>query len=227
MANIYFVTGTDTGVGKTVLTALLVRHLRAQGVRALAVKPLCSGGRADARILQRAQDWEVTLDEINPWHFSAPLAPVLAARRAGCRIRISEVIHYLRNCARQAEVLLVEGAGGLLSPLVEGFDSRDLIDRLSARVIVVAPNRLGAVNQVRLVFAALPVSKARTARVVLMEQTRPNQVTRTNLTLLAESLPAPALIRVPLLDWPRILRRRSTHPVLSQALNGCGLRTGS
>ena len=106
------------------------------------------------RAFTRAQDGEVTLEEINPWFFRAPLAPVLAARMTGRKVRIDDVVKHLKWCARRAEVLLVEGAGGLLSPLGEGFDSRDLIHRLSARVIVVAPNRLGAVNQVRLVLAA-------------------------------------------------------------------------
>src|SRR3989442_15923905 len=80
-SRILFVTGTDTGVGKTILTSLLARHLRERGVAVAALKPICSGGRADARALHSSLDGTLTLDEINPWHFRAPLAAQLAARR--------------------------------------------------------------------------------------------------------------------------------------------------
>ena len=81
MGKIIFVTGTDTGVGKTLLTALLLQHLRAHGQSALAIKPFCSGGREDAELLHSLQENELTLDEMNPFHFKKPLAPYLAATR--------------------------------------------------------------------------------------------------------------------------------------------------
>jgi len=207
MAAIYFITGPDTGIGKTVLTALLVRHLIAGGVRARAVKPFCSGGRDDARILHRAQGYEVTLAEINPWHFRAPLAPTLAARREGRTVAISEVVDFLHATAAGCDAVLVEGAGGLLSPLGAHFDARDLINRLRAQVIVVAPNRLGAVNQVRLVLAALPETAARQARVALMAADPSNLATRTNLALLLEYVPLPRTILCPRVSWPGVLER--------------------
>ena len=80
---IYFIIGTDTGVGKTVFTALLTRRLREKEVRVAALKPLCSGGREDARVLRAASGHVLSLDEINPWHFRAPLAPLLAAIPVG------------------------------------------------------------------------------------------------------------------------------------------------
>ena len=81
MKPIFFITGTDTGAGKTVLTALLAAFLRGRGVKVAALKPICSGGRADATIIFTALGGRLTLDEINPWHFRAPIAPLLAARR--------------------------------------------------------------------------------------------------------------------------------------------------
>ena len=125
----FFITGTDTGVGKTVLTALLARYLRERGVKAAALKPVCSGGRDDARVLHAAmRNGALTLDEINPWHFRAPVAPLLAARRERKRVRLAEVLAHVRAMQKRFDVLLVEGAGGLLSPLGEDFNSRDLID---------------------------------------------------------------------------------------------------
>ena len=160
------ITGSDTGVGKTVLTAWLTRRLRAEGVNTVALKPICSGGRADARALHRANGRTLALDEVNPWHFPAALAPVLAARQAGRRIQLDQVLAWLRTVSRAHELVLVEGAGGLLSPLGEGFDTRDLIRELSATPVVVVPNRLGAVNQARLVIEALPDRARSRAQIV-------------------------------------------------------------
>jgi dethiobiotin synthetase len=186
MKQTLFITGTDTGVGKTVLTALLTRHLRARGVNAVALKPVCSGDRADARALHAASDGALTLDEINPWHFRAPVAPLLAARRERRRVAPVGVLAHVRAMQKRFDVVLIEGAGGLLSPLGENFDSRDLIAALRATPMVVCPNRLGAVNQVLLTLAALPRSASCRARVVLMSPARPDASTVTNAGLLAE-----------------------------------------
>jgi dethiobiotin synthetase len=181
-----FITGTDTGVGKTVLTALLAQFLRGRGVRVAAFKPVCSGGRGDARVLQAALPAALTLDEINPWHFRAPLAPLLAARRERRQIRLAGVRAHLRALQKRFDAVLVEGAGGLLSPLGEDFDSRDLLVALRATPVVVGPDRIGAVNQVRLTLAALPRAAAARARVVFVSPPKPDPATGTNATLLAE-----------------------------------------
>jgi len=193
----FFITGTDTGVGKTVLTALLARHLRERGVSAAALKPICSGSRDDARALRAAMNGALTPDEINPWHFRAPLASLLAARRERRRVGLANVLAHVRTMQRRFDVLLVEGAGGLLSPLGENFDSRDLIAALRATPIVVCPNRLGAVNQVLLTLAALPRSASCRARVVLMSPSKPDASTNTNVSLLAEFLDAKRIFCLP------------------------------
>jgi dethiobiotin synthetase len=185
-ARILFVTGTGTGVGKTVFAALTTRSLRQQGFQVAALKPICSGGRDDAHRLQRAAGRVLTLAAVNPWHFRAVLAPLLAARQEKKRLRLRTVVAHIRRLAKCFEVVIVEGAGGLLSPLGEDFDSRDLIQELGAEAIVVCPNQLGAVNQVRLVLAALPPAGARRARVVLVNPKKPDAASRTNLGLLQE-----------------------------------------
>jgi dethiobiotin synthetase len=196
----FFITGTDTGVGKTVLAALLTRHLREHGVRVAALKPVCSGGRGDARALHAALDGVLTLDEINPWHFRAPIAPLLAARRERRRITLADVLAHVRVVQKRFDVLLVEGAGGLLSPLGENFDSRDLIAALQAAPMVVCPNRLGAVNRILLTLAALPRSAAGRARVVLMSPSKPDAATNINTGLLAEFFDAKRIFELPWLD---------------------------
>ena len=197
-AHTWVITGTDTGVGKTVFTAWLARFLRNSGVNVAVCKPVCSGGRDDARLLRAAIGGSLTLDEINPWHFRAPLAPLLAARAQGRQVSVAEIVAHARSLARRCEVLLVEGAGGLLSPLGEGFDTRHLIARLRAAPVIVAANRLGVINHLRLTLEVIPAATARYARIVLMNPRRPDAATRTNAGLLGEFFD-PA--RVLLLPW--------------------------
>ena len=98
---------------------------------------------------------------------------------------------------------MVEGAGGLLSPLGKDFDSRDLIAALSATPIIVSPNKLGAVNQVRLVLEALPSATARKARVVLMHPAKPDSASRSNAGLLKEFVRPGRLLVLPWLGGER------------------------
>jgi dethiobiotin synthetase len=219
----FFITGTNTGVGKTVLTALLTRHLRERGVNAVALKPVCSGNRADARALHAASDGALTLDEINPWHFRAPMAPLLAARRERKRVAPAGMLAHVRAMQKRFEVVLIEGAGGLLSPLGEKLDSRKLIAALRATPMVVCPNRLGAVNQVLLTIAALPRSASRRARVVLMSPSKPDAATPTNAGLLVEFLDAKRIFCLPWLgvhfDLEKALKNPRARRTL-QALAG-------
>lgn len=188
MKQTLFITGTDTGVGKTVLTALLTRFLRERGSArgTAALKPVCSGGRDDARALHAAMHGALTLDEINPWHFRTPIAPLLAARKENRRVKLSRVLAHVRAMQKRFDVLLVEGAGGLLSPLGENFNARDLILALHAIPIVVAQNKIGAVNHVLLTLEALPKNLRAKARVVLMSPSKRDVSAKTNAKLLAE-----------------------------------------
>src|SRR4051812_18445857 len=109
MANrIFFIIGTDTGVGKTVFASLLTQRLRERGVRVAALKPLCSGGRNDARILHHAAGKILILDEVNPWRFRAPLAPLIAARMENKSVKLREVVSHIRNVSKRFEMAIVE-----------------------------------------------------------------------------------------------------------------------
>jgi dethiobiotin synthetase len=120
---VYFITGTDTGVGKTVLTTALTRRLIARGFNVAALKPLCSGSRYDAVMLERSMGGHLGLGYVNPWHFSAPLAPAIAARAQGFRVKGQAVVDYIRSVAVFRDATIVEGAGGLLSPLTVDLDA--------------------------------------------------------------------------------------------------------
>jgi dethiobiotin synthetase len=220
MRQTLFITGTDTGVGKTVLTALLTRFLREGGVNAAAFKPVCSGGRADARALHAAMNGALPLDEINPWHFRAPLAPWLAARREKRSVKLSQVLAHARALQKCFDVVLVEGAGGLLSPLGENFDSRDLITALRATPVIIAPNQLGVVNHILLTLEALPPAAEQQARVVLMSPPKPDAAAKTNGRLLAGFLDGKRIFSLPWLgkdfDAAEVLK----HPQWKRTLRG-------
>jgi dethiobiotin synthetase len=197
MKQALFITGTDTGVGKTVLTTLLVQFLRERGVNTAALKPICSGNRDDARKIFTAMTGTLTLDEINPWHFRTPIAPLLAARRENKKVKLSQALTQIRSMQKRFDVLLVEGAGGLLSPLGENFDSRELIVALRTTPIVVAQNRLGAVNQILLTLQALPKTLRAKTRVVLMSPRNLDATTNSNAKLLAEFFDTERVFQLP------------------------------
>jgi dethiobiotin synthetase len=186
MKRMLFITGTDTGVGKTVLTVLLAQFLRERGVNVAALKPVCSGGRADARALYAAMNGVLPLDDINPWHYRAAIAPPLAARIENKAVVFAPVLTHIRSLQKHFDMVLVEGAGGLLSPLGENFNSRDLIEALRATPIIVASNKMGVVNHLLLVLEALPKNLRLEALIVLMSPPKPDIATKTNMSLLTD-----------------------------------------
>jgi dethiobiotin synthetase len=200
MGRILFITGTDTGVGKTELTVLLTRFLRARGDSFRSLKPFCSGSRSDARRLRRAQGGGLRLEEVNPWFYRAPLAPGVAAELEGRACSAEAVLALLRAEAWKTDLLVVEGAGGLLSPLAGGLDSRELLVRLRAIPVLVAPDRLGAINQCLLAWEALPPGRREEAVVVLSAVARPDASVETNGSVLASRLGPGRLLRLPRLE---------------------------
>jgi dethiobiotin synthetase len=193
-ARIIFVTGTDTGVGKTILAGLLVNHLRSIGCHALAMKPFCSGGRADVRLLRAMQDAELSEEEINPFYFPEPIAPLVSARKHKRVIALSEVVRRIKEMAARCECLLIEGSGGLLVPLGERYLVSDLIRRLNCEVIVVSRNRLGTINHTLLTVATLKNLRVKNIVIALMDVNKTDVSCATNAKLLSELL-APIPIR--------------------------------
>jgi dethiobiotin synthetase len=148
-----FVTGTDTGVGKTFVACALARAWRAQGRRVGVVKPAETGVETepeDARRLADAAGDPSPLDDICPYRFRAPLAPAVAAAREGVAIDVERLVRLIGRRSATVDVLVVEGAGGLLVPLAGTTTFVDLAIRARLPLLIVAANRLGTVNHTAL-----------------------------------------------------------------------------
>ena len=144
-----FITGTDTGVGKTFVACALATALRACGRRVAVMKPVetgVDGTPDDALRLRAAADDRAPLDAICPLRFRAPLAPAVAARLEGRTIDVGALVEGIGRRARDADILLVEGAGGLLVPLDARLTWADVAARAGLPLLIVAANRLGTVN---------------------------------------------------------------------------------
>jgi dethiobiotin synthetase len=144
-----FVTGTDTGVGKTFVACAIAHALRARGRRVGVVKPVetgVDGEPEDACRLRAAAGDASSLDDVCPYRLRAPLAPAVAARLEGVTIDVDRIAGLIARRASAVDVLLVEGAGGLLVPITGTTTYLDLAVRLRAPLLIVAANRLGTVN---------------------------------------------------------------------------------
>lgn len=158
-----FVTGTDTGVGKTVVAAGLVQLLAGQGRRVIGLKPIASGAERtslglrnpDALALSAASNIEVPYEVTNPYCFEPAVAPHLAAAEAGIELPVDELVRWYRQASTGAGIAIVEGAGGWRVPLhPDGFLS-DLPEALGLGVILVVGLRLGCLNHARLTLEAI------------------------------------------------------------------------
>jgi dethiobiotin synthetase len=153
-----FITGTDTGVGKTYVSLGLIAGWRRQGLRVGVMKPCETGWQgepgSDAGLLRRAAGTDLTLDEVCPYRFAPPMAPGEAAALEGTRISLDDLAEKYRSIRDRHDITLVEGAGGLLVPFSGDKLFTDLIRLLALPVIVVARIGLGTINHTCLTVEA-------------------------------------------------------------------------
>lgn len=166
-----FIAGTDTGIGKTLIACALLRGLAGAGLRVLGMKPVAAGAtrrkgvwiNEDVEQLRDASNVEAPLGTMNPYCFVPPVAPHLAAREAGTLIRMSVLSRHYALLAACADVVVVEGVGGLLVPLGPRLSAADIPERLNLPVVLVVGMRLGCLNHALLTQEALRLRGLRLA----------------------------------------------------------------
>ncbi|MFN3704220.1 dethiobiotin synthase [Thermomonas sp.] len=159
----FYVTGTDTGIGKTFSSCALLHTLRGRGLRAAGMKPVASGctriGGAwrneDALALQAAGEPGIAYADINPFALEHPLAPELAARDAGIEVTLPPILNAHARLSTQADALVVEGVGGWAAPLSATLMQADLVRALQLPVVLVVGLRLGCINHALLSARAI------------------------------------------------------------------------
>ncbi len=229
MSQNYFITGTDTGVGKTHVTALLLVELHRRGLPAAGFKPIAcgTGGRVDARTFRALMDNEIPLDVINPVYFRHPLAPSVAAKLEGRRIDLDKIMSVFSRLSADFSPVLVEGAGGLLVPILSrarccrpllrsgartDADSQsrptpasnrpyfiaDLARQLDLPLIIVARLGLGTLNHTLLTVREAQAIKLKIAGVILNDTTGQRGLAeRTNVQVIPKLTGVPLLGVVP------------------------------
>lgn len=221
-----YITGTDTGAGKTLASCTLLYALRARGLHAVGMKPLASGCEStprglrndDALALQAASDPQPRYEDLNPVALPQPLAPEIAAREAGVEVALAPMLAAYQRLAEQADVLVVEGVGGWAAPLSATLDQVDLVRALALPVVLVVGMRLGCINHARLSTAAIVADGCRLVGWIASE-VDPGMARRDeNFALLTQRLPVRCLGRLPYGDRPdpaRLASQLDLAPIIS------------
>lgn len=198
LASLY-VTGTDTGIGKTRTSCALLHALRARGIRAVGMKPVASGcawrggqwQNEDALALSTASALPVVYGDLNPFALAHPLAPELAAAGAGTEVTLAPIRSAYDRLASQAQAVVVEGVGGWSAPLSARLMQVDLVRALQLPVLLVVGLRLGCLNHALLSARAIAADGVALIGWVASHVDPQMERVEDNLRMLGERLPAP------------------------------------
>ena len=197
----FFVTGTDTGVGKTLICCALLHGFAALAKSVIGMKPVAAGAVRGARglinddvaLLRAASNIDAPLALVNPYCFELPIAPHLAAEQAGAAIESELILDAYRNLSSVADIVIVEGVGGFCVPLNFGEDSADLAQRLGLPVILVVGLRLGCLNHALLTAHSIRAKGLTLAGWIANRIDPAMAAAERNVAALAERLAAPLL----------------------------------
>jgi dethiobiotin synthetase len=200
----FFVTGTDTGVGKTLVACALLHAFAARGFTALGMKPVATGAERgadglvsdDVERLAAASKVSAPRGEINPYCFAPPIAPHIAAQQTGVRIELARIERAFRALAARAQVVVVEGIGGFRVPLGDGTDTAQLAVRLGLPVVLVVGVRLGCLNHALLTSDAIASHGLKLAGWVANHIDPQMAAASQNIEALAQRIAAPLLARI-------------------------------
>jgi dethiobiotin synthetase len=203
--NHYYVTGTDTGIGKTLASSALLYALRGRGLRAVGMKPVASGcvdvgdglRNEDALALLAASDPRPDYADLNPYALREPLAPEIAAREAGVEVGLEKIIAAFRRLQTSADAVVVEGVGGWAAPLATTLDQADVVRALHLPVILVVGMRLGCLNHARLTARAILEDGCELAGWIANHVDADMERQDENFELLTARMPVPCWGRIP------------------------------
>ncbi len=189
-----FITGTDTGVGKTHIAARLLHLMRASGTRCAGMKPICCGDRRDAEMLLAAGSDGLTIDDVNPVWLKTPAAPIVGSLMEMAPIDVEKIFAAFQTLQERVEHVIVEGAGGWLVPIRPDYFVSDLAAAIKLPVLVVTQNRLGCLNHAVLTVRGVTAYELRCVGLVLNSTEMASDIAGlTNADILKQILNVPLL----------------------------------
>ncbi len=201
----FFITGTDTNVGKTLVTSALAHAFANRGYESVAMKPVASGCQLvngewlseDVVMHRQASSLKLPVAEVNPYAFGPAIAPHLAAKEAGVPIDLAKIKSTFTELVRQADVVVVEGAGGFMVPLNDKISTHEIAISLRLPVILVVGMRLGCINHALLTVEAIEHRGLKLAGWVANQIDADMQMLPENLDTLKARIKAPCLGLIP------------------------------
>ena len=224
--NGFFITGTDTEVGKTLVSGALILKLREQGIKALGFKPVVAGTYQDIHGAILNEDLETLriasnlgIDELSlcPYVLHRPAAPHLVAKEQDLQLEMGVIKHAFQNIQNQAECVVVEGAGGLLIPLNAKEDLGDFAKEIHLPIILVVGMKLGCINHALLTYEAIKVRQFNITGWIANSLSTEMPLLQENIKTLQDRIAAPFLGHIPTL--PKNLQKSDNSPYSIEALN--------
>ncbi|NQW70662.1 MAG: dethiobiotin synthase [Betaproteobacteria bacterium] len=221
----FFITGTDTEIGKTLVAGALIQKFREQGINALGFKPVAAGTyqdqqgnilNEDIETLRIAANLGCDQEILSPYVFEMPIAPHLAAKKLGTRLDLSIMLDAFEKVSSQTNCIIVEGAGGFLIPLNEKENLSDLVQQLKLPVIMVVGMRLGCINHALLTYEAMTSRQLKVAGWVANSLSSEMAFLQENIKTLQTRIQAPFLGSIPPL--PIELQKSDQSPYSIEAL---------
>lgn len=205
MDNGFFITGTDTDVGKTLIACALLRALAKRGLRVVGMKPVAAGGalrdgrvrNADVAALMAAGNVDAPVERVNPYVFEQPIAPHIAAGLAGVKMDVDQIRSAYDALAAAADCVVVEGAGGFRVPVSEGADMAEVARALGLSVVMVVGMRLGCLNHALLTAESIRAAGLPLAGWVANHIDPRMAYADDNVATLRRRIAAPLIARVP------------------------------
>lgn len=223
----FFVTGTDTDVGKTLVATALIRQLVAQGQRVAAMKPIAAGAvqteegllNDDVAQLRDASNVAAPLALINPYVFAAPVAPHLAAAQQRLEMDVAHIEQAYQTLCEHAQWIVVEGAGGFCVPLNSRVTTAELAQRLALPLVLVVGMRLGCLNHALLTIAKIEAMGLNIIGWVANSLAKPMPLLEENIETLKAKIPAPLWGIVPPLRSEDLLEADENRPLFWSPLS--------